>query len=97
MDKEYRIPKLEEFVQGFEFELASDCGFCFLEPGHRLTFPEMKRFWNKSKVTWMLPPNEIITRKVGDKTWSAKGSTLNFFKPFNEQSLIDQGLVRVKI
>lgn len=98
--KEYRIPKEEEFVQDFEFEVASDHKYGFLDfSAESVGFEEIEsyRVWSKSKVWWMNEPTKVITSKKGDIEISCLGSFINFFKPFNVKSFIEQGLIRVKI
>lgn len=100
MDK-YRIPKIEEFVQGFEFEVAHDYNWCILNLSN-IKEPKVKgpmnRCWIPCKVWWMEPEDKLITEKMKDgSTLTVKRSFYNFFKPFNEKAYLEQGLIRVKI
>lgn len=116
MEEGYRIPTIEEFVQGFEFEVAKDNKYVWMDTvddngkiiketdeESRKRFKEkmdaspLIRTWRPSKVWWKRDPHEIITREVDGITYSYPGAINNIYKPFDEQSFIDQGLVRVKI
>ena len=95
----YRIPKLEEFVQGFKFELAKDYSFLILDFTTTEKPEETKyREWVECEVWWKEDEDKLITQtyKNGD-TFTFSGRTNNFFKPFNEESFLKQGLIRVKI
>ncbi len=104
MEQGYRVPKLEEFVQGFEFEVANIIGIMLLDFSGKQQdqiYP-YKKIWSKSKVTWKGDSSEIITEKFLDDSGQEcklmyKGAFRNLFQPFDEQSYIDQELVRVKI
>ena len=91
MEAGYRIPKLEEFVQGFEFEVASEYSFGVMDMtnGGTCQMGAPFKIWNPGKVWWKEDPNKRIIEFTG--------ATMNFFKPFNEQMYIEQELVRVKI
>lgn len=97
----YRVPALEEFVQGFEFEYAYDSYLTVPvvdEAGNNtLKFTKNPRTWVKASVTWKHDPNTIVTSKVGEYTVHALGSVLNFFEPFNVESMLAQGFIRAKI
>ena len=97
---DYRIPKLEEFVQGFEFEVAQDYKFGFMDFSDvikPLELSDSNRIWITTKVWWKNNPKErIIEKDINGITWDISGGMVNFFKPFDEESFIKQGLVRVK-
>ncbi len=96
MEEGYRVPKLEEFVQGFEFEVGNDYQWIYINSDK---LPEPKyRVWRPAKVWWKANPKEMITEKTENgNIFIYSGYLNNFFKPFDEQSFIDQELVRVKI
>jgi len=98
---EYRTPTADEFVQGFEFERANDYGYIiayFSNPTTKVEDISTTRIWTKSKVWWEHPPKEKVTEVFPNGvSVTMEGSTINFFKPFDVQSFIDQGLIRVKI
>lgn len=49
------------------------------------------------RVYWKHSPSErVIEKDEEGNTFDFSGEFVNFFKPFDEQSLIDQKLVRVK-
>ena len=102
MEEGYRVPRLEEFVQGFEFEKANDYSFGILdmsEGGNFISSSEKSRIWSPMKVWWKHNPYERIIEPLDNEgnTIEYSGEFLNFFAPFNEQSFIEQELVRVKI
>jgi len=77
----YRIPKLEEFVQGFEFEVAHDFTYGFLDVSNdKPSVLSHSRIWIPRKVTWK-------TDKMSE-IWDC---------PFNVESFLEQELIRVKI
>lgn len=99
MKENYRTPKIEEFIQGFEFEIAQDYrfGIIDLSENNKETSFEYKRFWSPMRVYWKHSPSErVIEKDEEGNTFDFSGEFVNFFKPFDEQSLIDQKLVRVK-
>ncbi len=94
----YRTPKLEEFVQDFEFEVARDYGFGIMDlSSNESPKFEKHRIWSPMKVWWKHNPKERIKEEYNGIVWDISGGMINFFKPFDEQSFIDQRLVRVKI
>lgn len=103
MEEGYRVPRLEEFVQGFEFEVAKDTRFFILDlsagADNSAQFNQpFTRHWLSGKVWWKHPPeNRIIERSIDGTTLNISGYMVNFFKPFDEAEYIRQGLVRVKI
>lgn len=95
----YRVPKLEEFIQGFEFEQKHTYSFGFIDFENN-KFIKGKEFisWLPNKVWWKYPEDDMITTELDNgHTLTQMGRSINFFKPFNEQLFIDQKLVRVKI
>ena len=111
--KEYRIPKIEEFVQGFKYQIAQDIRMIIWSPSNGVTeeSPE-KRIWHDREVYWMGEPKELHTTKFkhfvetvyGIKeetsTLTVDGPTYDFFyrsAPYNIKSLLEQGLIRVEI
>lgn len=95
---DYRTPKLEEFVQDFEFEVARDYGFAIMDlSSNESPKFEKQRLWSPMKVWWKNKPEERIREEYNGIVCDVSGSMINFFKPFDEQSFINQELVRVKI
>lgn len=96
----YRVPKIEEFVQDFHFERRHSYSFGFID-FEKGGYKKMKSFesWTPMQVWWKYPEDAMITSPLGDEghTITQTGRSINFFKPFDEQSFIDQKLVRVKI
>lgn len=79
--EKYRTPTIEEFVQGFEFEVAQDISYGFLDmTDNKSSEISSSRSWIPTTVTW----KEDEMSEIWDK-------------PFDEQSYLDQGLIRVKI
>lgn len=103
MEEGYRIPAIDEFIQGFEFEVVDwtvPTGIFFFNPkmGHLEHFKfQENKVWKPMQVTWMNDPNADVIEKIGDFTIHTKGSVLNFFQPFDVESYLKQGLIRVKI
>ena len=103
--KKYRTPRLDEFIQGFEFEIAKDSKFCFINTTvspdeNKAAIDKIPyiRHWFPMKVWWKHDPEERITEVDSEgNIWNISGKSVNFFKPFDEQSFIDQKLVRVKV
>jgi hypothetical protein len=100
----YRVPELSEFVQEFEFELAKDSRLIWIDNNLSLEenkahndLIQFKRMWYPCKVNWMYDPKERIEVKHDGHMFNLSGATMNFFKPFDEESFIKQKLVRVKI
>ena len=96
-NNKYRIPLLNEFVQGFKYELKKTYSFGFIENGRY----EKSKEWNKwieGEVWWMHPDDAIITSQMPNGgTLTMIGRFVNFGKPFNIESYLKQGLLRVKI
>lgn len=99
IEEGYRIPKEEEFVQGFEFERKDIYQPMMLNLINNTceNIGEPIITWTPMKVWWMHEPNEIITREIDGMKFIYNGFTANFFKPFDVKSFIEQGLIRVKI
>lgn len=98
MEEGYRIPDISEFKQGFEFELRHDYKFGLLDLAtNELTNEVRSSVWSDCKVWWMHEPNEMVTEEIDGYKISVTGATLNFGKPFDEKSFLEQGLIRVKI
>lgn len=100
MEAGYRVPKIEEFVQGFEFEVAHEYSFGVMDMtnGGTCQMGLPFKIWEPCKVWWKEDPNKRIVQELGSgSTIEFSGATMNFFKPFDEQMYIDQELVRVKI
>jgi hypothetical protein len=97
--KGYRIPKLEEFVQGFEFEVKNSCRYAIIDLSTgESSFGEPQHFWTEGKVWWMKESKWIsVFDEDSGVTITYNQAGDNFFKPFDEKSFIEQGLVRVKI
>lgn len=97
----YRIPALEEFVQGFEFEVVDwtqPTGMFIPQgKGEAIQTHSFPKQWKPMKVTWMHDPNADVVIQTGEYTIHAKGSFVNFSKPFDVESWLTQGLIRVKI
>ena len=98
MEEGYRIPAAEEFVQGFKFEKACATRMVMIDFGKPPVKDEtpFTRHWVESEVWWDCKPDEFITQEYEGHKVLLKGSTVNFFKPFDVESFIKQGLVRVK-
>lgn len=103
-NEEYRTPSIEEFVQGFEFEKihTETWGFFILDMSNNssetIGETKTKKSWIPMKVWWKTNPKErIIEKDEEGNTWDYSGELVNFFKPFDEQDMIDKKLVRVKI
>jgi len=99
MEEGYRIPTAEEFVQGFKFEQAHDTRMVIIDlskPARKDDTP-FTRHWTESEVWWDCKPDEFVEYNWYAGKIKLKGSTVNFFKPFDVESYINQGLVRVKI
>ncbi len=103
MKEEYRTPTIDEFVQGFKFELRKDYSFNFLNftESQKTVYEKVSDYsiWIPCEVWWKAKENEIITQtdKISGNTLTITGRANNFFKPFDEESFIKQGLIRVKI
>lgn len=90
--KGYRVPKLEEFIEGFEFEIRNDYVIHINNKRHPY------HTWTNGKVWWKKDPTKFYTDNLPNGgTLTQSGYFINWFKPFDEQSFIDQKLVRVKI
>ena len=95
----YRVPTIDEFVQGFEFEVCKEMKLIHLGMTQKqINSIPYSKVWTPMKVNWKYDPKILITRTLdnGMKV-TTTGSFENFFKPFDEQLMIDQKLVRVKI
>lgn len=100
MEDGYRIPRLEEFIQGFEFEVAIDYKFGHIDFSTDPAIGDFTSYreWKPCKVWWKHDPNEFIAETDGEgNKLTIIGSAINFFKPFDEEAYIEQELVRVKI
>lgn len=97
IEEGYRIPTIDEFVQGFKFELRKDYSFGFITLGKGYEKVKDYSIWTECEVWWK-SEEKWITQSYEDGTkFTMSGSTNNFFKPFDEKSFLDQGLIRVKI
>lgn len=77
MDEGYRIPTIEEFVDGFEFEVVD------------WTVPtRVKKVWHPMQLIYVATNFFMI---------KPKGSILSYVNPFDVESYLKQGLIRVKI
>lgn len=95
----YRVPTIDEFVQGFEFEIAKDLEFLILDFSDNTKSKSLGKFriWEPAKVWWKGDlKNRIIFTDDEGFNWNLPSPNI-FCKPFDEQSMIDQKLVRVKI
>ncbi len=104
-EKGYRIPKIEEFVQGFKFEVDKS----ILEQPNNLFFKKFEgREWKEIEVYWK-PPIEKVLRWDGivDKECIAEdiegtfiGTTIqdctDEFEPFSIEYYLNRGFIRVK-
>lgn len=98
MENKYRTPKIEEFVQGFEFELRKDYKFIVLNfESNKSEATQEYSEWVPCKVWWKMDENARITDTYDGYSVTITGLTNNFFKPFDEESFLKQGLIRVKI
>lgn len=98
--KGYRVPKLEEFVQGFKFQKKNSYRFMLIDFANDKTIKSKEYHdWVDCEVWWKHPEDAWITSPIGNEghTITQKGSSINWFKPFDEQSYINQKIVRVKI
>jgi hypothetical protein len=96
-ESEYRIPKLEEFVQGFEFEVRNDYKFVMLDLSEEKK-PEILSesiIWNKWTVTWK--ETEWKTEERDGMKYHISPEVINFFEPFCVKSFLERGLIRVKV
>lgn len=98
MEEQYRIPTIDEFIQGFKFEVRRDYRFGFLNL-EESTFDGGKEYsiWDLTEVWWGCNPDDVVTYNDADYKISLTGRTVNFFKPFDVESFLKQGLIRVKI
>ena len=95
--KEYRIPTIDEFIQGFEFEVRHDYKIQMLDLSGE-TKPETiseSIVWAPSKVTWKA--TEWITEEKNGMKYHISPGVINFFEPFDVESFLEQGLIRVKL
>ena len=99
--EEYRIPTADEFVQGFKFQVKKAGSFGILDFSE--TPPKSEHFsdweiWQDAVVTWKLPSGERVKFTQDGIDYDMPSDFLNFInQPFDVQSFIDQGLIRVKI
>ena len=96
--KEYRIPKIEEFVQGFKYQVAHDQGMIIWDPATKSNVKsEMSRIWFDREVYWMCAPKEFHTEKYGENTVTIDSNTYDFFyrtEPYVIEDMLEQGLIR---
>jgi len=103
MEAGYRKPKIEEFVQGFKFEvlITHSFGFIFLGEDRSKDLKETKTTWEKVEVWWKNEPDALITQTTDDgETITATGAFMNFFAPYSDkqlEKLLEEDKVRVKI
>ena len=98
MEEGYRVPRLEEFVQGFEFEVKHTSRYAIIDlTTGESSFGEPYHFWTEGKVWWMKESKMVTTESEEGFKVTYNQAMDNFFKPFDEQGYIDQELVRVKI
>jgi len=83
--EEYRTPKIEEFVQGFEFEVRNDIGFMILDlSGEKKPETISKSIiWVPNKVTWKA--TECKTEERDGIKYHISPGVINFFEPFNRR------------
>jgi len=100
MGKKYRIPRLEEFVQDFEYEYKykTGGGGSWVNGIQVSSYPPSSK-WIKQKV-WWLPRTREEAKKTcvyddgSSITWFINP---NFDKPYDIQSMLDDKSLRVKI
>lgn len=99
MKLEYRIPDISEFKQGFKFERRNDYKFGVLDFSEGGEYKELQSYsnWSPVEVTWMSDPEELFTEQYGEYEITVTGGVRNLFIPFNIESFLKQGLIRVKI
>lgn len=110
MELGYRIPIIDEFVQGFEFEYYDNTSYRMImldfSPGGKakdLT-PRKEVGWIKRIVNWKHSPDKRIIETFKDDdgnncTLEYSGFTANWFNEMchrDIQKLIDDGRIRVK-
>lgn len=98
--KGYRVPKLEEFVQDFEYEYKFKSGGGGIWTNGKLIYKiPASSEWFKQKV-WWLPRNREEAKRT---TVYEDGTSItwfinpNFDKPYDIRSMLEQNLLRVKI
>ena len=108
METEYRIPTIDEFVQGFEFEYLDVRSYRFVildfssnELCDFSKFPQTKwEEWRSKKVDWKFPDDACIIEEHDNITIGWMGSTYNWMNSWYHrdiQKLIDDGKVRSRV
>ena len=101
MEEGYRLPTIDEFIQGFEFEYSSEhrWGMIYFHEDGTSSMKQGEPYiiWHKAKVHWK--QTDWVTEEYSDgQTVTMSPETYNLLsEPFNIQSWLDQGLIRVKI
>ncbi len=111
-EKGYRIPRIEEFVQGFKFEVDRN----ILEPTSEFTSKGRSGFfkkfegreWEEIEVYWKPPiekvlrGNGIVDKECVEETIEGTfiGTTIqdctDEFEPFSIEYYLNRGFIRVK-
>lgn len=108
----YRTPNIEEFHQGFKYQIAHDQQMVIWDAKNGVTEEfEKTRIWFDRVVFWMGEPKDSFTEEFTHYVDTPYGSkeqtstitvdvpTYDFFyrrAPFNIESMLEQKLIRVK-
>lgn len=100
VEEGYYIPKKEEFVEGFNYQLKETHYYMLLdkEDGSPDSRSEDIHTWYSHIVPFKRPDTGLSSIKDGEFTVHTSNSLLNFlFREPDWQLMIDKGLVRAKI
>lgn len=103
----YRIPSVDEFVQGFRFEYLDTHSYRMVimdfssnDPSDYTKFSQTTyEEWLPKKVDWKFPDNARITENNDDITIEWMGATYNWMSDWYHrdiQKLIEDGRIRCK-